>query len=122
MFFPLDSTVSQKNWDHPQLTQTESCETHISTTSGTSHKSRKPSNRHTYQASPDSNKKTFSGELQELRLELARQEVREQTARAQEAEYRMQAARETVRGAKAKADLAEFEFNQKLKLVQSEPT
>lgn len=120
--FPLsDPAVTKKTWDQPPLNQAETCETHISTTSDTLHRSCKSLHRLAYQSSPDVPKKTHPDEMQELRLELARQEVREQTARAQEAEYRMEAAREAVRSAKAKADLAELEFTQKFRLIQSEP-
>lgn len=70
----------------------------------------------------DFQRRTQSDEIQDLKLELARQEVREQTARAQEAEYRMQAAKETVRSAKAKADLAELELNEKIRSLQQNST
>lgn len=111
-----DSSNSHKTWDQAPPSQSESGETHISTTSATTNRGRKQINH----SSSESQKHPHYDEIQALRLELARQEVREQTARAQEAEYRMEAARETARGAKAKADLAELELNQKLKLSQSD--
>lgn len=116
MFLSSDSSNSQKTWDQAHPSQLESGETHISTTSATTNRGRKLINH----SLSESQKQPHYDEIQALRLELAKQEVREQTARAQEAEYRMEAARETVRGAKAKADLAELELHQKLKSSQSD--
>ncbi|KAK3913195.1 ATP-dependent RNA helicase abstrakt, partial [Frankliniella fusca] len=99
-----------KTWDCVLPNQSETCDTHISTTSGTNSRS-KNFFQHQNQATLDFQRQC--DEIQDLKLELARQEVREQTARAQEAEYRMLAAKEAVRGARAKADMAELELTQK---------